>query len=150
MTSTDPLIDRFSDLNWPGKRVPVNRTDSPPERDTSEWDEKPIRYVVKGVETEFFTISHLAGALNRSVVTIRSWENKGFMPRTPYSSPRPRGGSLPGTTPKGKRLWTRDQILGILQIATEEHVILNGKPPTKRFYERVVTLYKTLLEKANI
>lgn len=145
--TTDPILDRFADLAYPGKRAPVNRSVVPDEPPSSSWDEKPIRYTFRGVEREFFTISHLAAALNRSVVTIRSWENKGMMPRTPYRSPRPRGDTLQGATPKGKRLWTREQISGILQIAAEERVILNGKPPTERFAQRVLHLYKTLLEK---
>lgn len=144
---SDPLLDRFADLNYPGRRKPANRpSEAPAEKTTEVWDEKPVYYFVKGEKREFFTISHLASALNRSVVTIRSWENKGLMPRTPYSSPRPRGENLPGTAPKGKRLWTRDQILGIMQIASEEKVILNGKPPTKRFSQRVLDLYAQLIE----
>jgi hypothetical protein len=50
-------------------------------------------------------------------------------------------------TTKGKRLWTRAQIDGILKIAASERVILNGKPPTKRFAERVLDLYRELLQK---
>jgi hypothetical protein len=143
---TDPLLDRFSDLNWPGKRKPVNRTDVPERPEPAVWDEKPLKYMYKGVEREFFTISHLSTALGKAPVTIRSWENKGILPSSSYRSPRPRGGNLPGTTPKGKRLWTKDQILGIIQIAQEEKVIFNGKTPTKRFAERVNTLYIKLRE----
>jgi hypothetical protein len=147
MTSHDPLLDRFSDLTYPGKRTPVNRGEKVIQVEETGWDDKPIWYVVKGEKREFFTISHLAAALGKSVVTIRSWENKGLLPRTPYSSPRPRGEMLPGTQPRGKRLWTRDQILGTIQIASEERVITNGKPPTKRFYQKVFDLYKTLSQK---
>lgn len=144
--SSDPILDRFSDLTYPGRRAPVNRT-GPPSDPKPGWDEKPLKYSFNGVEREFFTISHLAAALDRSVVTIRAWENRGVFPRTPYRSPRPRGGSLPNNAPRGKRLWTRDQISGILRIASEEKVILNGKPPTQRFAQRVLELYKTLLNK---
>ncbi len=147
MTSSDAVLDRFVDL-IPGKREPVNRGPSPLES-VPVWDEKPIKYMFKGEEREFFTISHLATALGKSVVTIRSWEQKGVIPPTPYRSPQPRGGMLPGKPTKGKRLWTRDQINGILAIAIDEHVILNGKPPTKHFAERVLDLYRTLLAKDN-
>jgi hypothetical protein len=143
----DPLLDRFSDLNYPGKRAPVNRSKTIEEQVPASWDEKPLKYMVQGQEKEFFTISHLASALNRSVVTIRSWENKGLIPKTPYRSPRPRGETLPGTPRKGRRLWTREQILGILNIAQEEKVILNGKPPTKRFHDRVLGLFTSLSQK---
>lgn len=141
----DPLLDRFSDLPaFPGKRAPVNR--STPVVDTSPqvWDEKPTFYNHKGKLTEFFTISHLSVALGRKPVTIRSWENKGLMPKSPYRSPRPQRGSIPGKEAKGRRLWTRPQIEGILKIAREEQVILNGKPPTPAFARKVSNLFITL------
>lgn len=139
-------MEMFSDIqDWPGKKPPSNRGKLPADPEPQGWDSKPLKFNFGGVETEFFTISNLATALNKSVVTIRSWENKGLMPKTPYRSPRPRGEMLPGTKPVGKRLWTRDQILGILQIAADERVILNGKPPTKQFHDKVLALYKKLL-----
>lgn len=142
----DPLLDRFSDLNWPGKRKPVNR-DRPvaPVPDVVPWDDNPLFYVYKGEKKEFFTISSLSVALGRSPVTIRSWENKGMLPKSPYRSPKPKGGKLPGVEQKGKRLWTREQIDGILSIASQEGVILNGKPPTPRFAQRVSELFNTLV-----
>jgi hypothetical protein len=147
MTTPDPLLDRFSDLNWPGKRKPVNRDLAPaPSEDPEGWDDKPVMYMYKGDKKEFFTISHLAAALGKSPVTIRTWENKGMLPRSSYRSPRPRREMLPGTERKGKRLWTREQILGILDIASKEGVILNGKPPTPRFAHRVSALFRKLEE----
>lgn len=147
---SDPLLDRFRDLAFPGSREPVNRNGGGPAREAVVWDEKPLQYVMGGVEREFFTISHLATALGRSVVTIRSWENKGLLPKTPYRSPRPRGKTLPDKQPKGKRLWTREQVNGILMIARDEQVILNGKPPTEHFAKRVLDLFRTILTKDNL
>lgn len=144
-TSDDKILERFKDLNYPGKREPVNRKPTPEK--TPEWDARPIKFMIGGEEAEFYTISNLAEALGRSVVTIRSWENRGLLPRTPYRSPRPRGDMLPGTPRRGKRLWTREQIIGILRIASEEKVILNGKPPNERFAQRVLALYQSLLNK---
>lgn len=142
----DPLLDRFSDLNWPGKRKPVNRTLPEPAQEEPEgWDTNPLFYVYQGEKKEFFTISNLAAALGRSPITIRSWENKGVLPKSPYRSPRPRGNKLPGVEAKGKRLWTREQITGILSIASQEGVILNGKPPTPKFAKRVSELFNTLV-----
>jgi hypothetical protein len=142
----DPL-DLFSDIkDWPGKRPPANRDSEDVGSSSDEsWDAKPIKYMFGGQQREFYTISHLAAALNKSVVTIRSWEHKGLLPRTPFRSPRPRGDMLPGTKPVGKRLWTREQILGIIRIAHEEQVIVNGKAPTLSFSTKVLELYKQLL-----
>lgn len=146
----DPLLDRFSDLNWPGKRKPINRNIPAPIVETPDaWDDKPIFYVYKGEKKEFFTIANLAAALGRSPITIRSWENKGMLPKSPYRSPKPKGKKLPGVEQKGKRLWTREQIDGILTIASQEGVILNGKPPTPRFAQRVSELFNTLVNPNN-
>ena len=144
---TDPF-STFDDLrDWPGKKRPVNRPQELAHvTDVYEdWDKKPVVYIHGGVEREFFTIGHLADALGKSPVTIRSWENKGMLPKSPYRSPRPRGETLPGNRTKGKRLWTRGQIEGILRIAREQGVILNGKPPTKTFAQHVADLFREIL-----
>lgn len=64
------------------------------------WDASPIIRTVRGKEMEFFGISALATALNRSIVSIRLWERKGYIPRAPYRLPDHAGG-------KGNRLYTR-------------------------------------------
>lgn len=141
----DKILQNFADL-IPGKKAPVNRPvlTSTPE---VQWDLKPLVYMHNGKEREYFSISHLAAALDKAPVTIRSWENRGLLPPSPYRSPRPRRETIPGRDPKGKRLWTRDQINGIIEIAREEDVIFNGTPPNQRFAERVRILFKTLLDK---
>lgn len=144
---SDPVLDRFKDL-LPGKREPVNRSSTTPSRDDPlPWDERSTSFKYKGVDTEFFTISNLSLALQRAPVTIRAWENRGLLPKSPYRSPKPRRETIPGRSPKGKRLWTREQIEGILRIAREENVILNGKSPNQRFANRVTQLFTQLLEK---
>ena len=143
----DPLLDRFADLEdpsaaYPGKRKPklrsikrVAKEDKPP------WDANPVYYMVKGERMEFFTIRHLAAALDYSQQSIRAWENQSLLAKSPFRSPKPRKPTIGGRNTKGKRLWTRAQIEGILRIAKEEGVILNKKPPTPRFARRVHQLF---------
>jgi hypothetical protein len=146
---TDPF-STFEELrDWPGKKRPVNRPEASATVEPEGydgWDKKPVVYVYGGTSREFFTIGHLADALGRSPVTIRSWESKGALPKSPYRSPRPRGESLPGKESKGKRLWTRAQIEGIIRIARDEQVIFNNKPPTQRFTQRVADLFRELIQ----
>ena len=149
MIDHDPFA-LFDDLkDYPGKRPPVNRkakeTSGPPDEDP--WDAKPAIYVFNGHSKEFFTIGHLSKALNRSPVTLRSWEKKGLLPRSPYRSPAPKTSFINGP-PKGRRLWTRDQIEGLLQIAEEEGCIVdaNRTAPSEQFTQRVAQLFKTLRE----
>jgi hypothetical protein len=137
------LLDRFTDIPVPGKRPPVNR---PVDEPAPLWDTKPITFKVKGKDREFYTISALALALGRAPVTLRSWEDKGLLPSSRYRAPKPRRETVPGVAPKGKRLWTREQIEGILVIAKQEKVILNGKAPSPRFAQRVSQYFNQLLE----
>jgi len=81
--------------------------------ETNGWDENPIIKSVKGVETELFTVSALAAALDKSMVTIRLWEKKGYIPGAPY---RLRSKSLNGKKVGGNRVYTRQ----LIEIAVEE------------------------------
>lgn len=146
-TKDDPLLSPY-----PGGREPVNRVKKDPPPAPPDWDTKPTILILKGKEREFFTIGDLATALGRSVVTIRSWENKGVLPKTPYRSPTPKGPPRQsiaggGTPTKGRRLWTREQIEGILRICHECRVIIDPKrrPPSEEFTFKVAQLFVQLL-----
>lgn len=141
---TDDWLSRFDDLDYPGRRKPVNRVTPPEQTESNDWSDKPLKYMVAGEEREFFTIGHLAKALGYSVQSIRAWENQRLLPRSRYRTPSPRQADQPGHLVKGRRLWTRAQIEGILRIASEEGVILNKKPPTPRFATRVTALFDSL------
>lgn len=135
----------FEDLDYPGRRPPKNRGAAPPP-DKAVWDSKPLYYNVDGVKQEFFIIGHLAKALGYSVQSIRAWEDKGLLPRSPYRSPRTAKPVAGGRSNKGKRLWTREQIEGILALANKHKVILNKKPPTREFARDVGTFFASLVK----
>lgn len=81
------------------------------------WDSKPLIFKLKGKDTEFFTIGHLAKALgDRSAITLRKWEAEGILPKSPYvkQSEDPRG---------RRRMYTREQVEGLVRIAREEGVL---------------------------
>ena len=69
--------------------------------------------MLKGVETEVFSIGALAKALDKQIVTIRLWEKKGYIPIAPY---RLRSKSLKGNKVMGNRVYTR----ALIEIAIEE------------------------------
>jgi hypothetical protein len=148
---SDQLAERFSDLDYPGRRKPINRS-SRPAQDKPVWDDKPLHYLVEGEKREFFIIGHLAKALGYSVQSIRAWEDKGLLPRSPFRSPRTRKPVAGGRSDKGKRLWTREQVEGIVRIAEQHKVIFpdrkgNKKPPTPAFARDVATFFATLVPK---
>ena len=145
--STDAVTKAFEDLDYPGRRKPVNRNKAKVEKpEPVVWDDKPAYYLINGEKHEFFLISHLAKALSYSVQSIRAWEAQGLLPRTPYRSPRTKTPVAAGRSNKGKRLWTRAQVEGILRIANKHQVILNKKPPTPSFAREVNEYFASLLE----
>lgn len=136
----------FSDADaLPGKRP---RAVGPPAEPVLEdWDARPRILKVHGQEIEFFTVGQLAMALGVKAGTIRSWEQKGWMPMPAFRTRPPEWAGLPNKTLKGRRLWTRKQVAGIVRIAQEEGMI--GRPQTARrqvdetrFRDRVVALYE--------
>lgn len=142
---SDILSDRFEGLDYPGRRKPVNRgTKSKAKPDRPVWDEKPVKYMVGGEVREFYLISHVAMALDYSVQSVRSWEDRGLLPRTPYRSPKTKGKPQAAGSHKGKRLWTREQVEGIVRLARRHQVILNKKPPTAAFARDVKVLFNQL------
>ena len=147
----DALPQEFSSLDYPGRMKPKNRNVVPVAPDTELWDAKPVYYLIAGVKREFFTISHLAKALDYSVQSIRAWETQGLLPRTPFRSPRTVRPVAGGRSDKGKRLWTREQIMGIVRIAKKHGVIFPDrkgakKPPTLGFSAEVADLFHHLMQ----
>ena len=75
--------------------------------ESNGWDSNPVIKTLGGVETEVFTIGALALALEKTIVTIRLWERKGYIPRAPY---RLRSKTLKGEKTGGNRVYTRALI----------------------------------------
>src|SRR5213080_4557986 len=122
----DEEVEPLSEEYYPGSKRRIDRTDtesSRPTPDPDAWDAKPRIYKGKnGQDTEFFTVGHLAVAMNRKPLTIRQWERKGIIPKAVYQRAG-RGGSQHGR----RRLYTRAQIEGMIQIAAEEGLLTNDR-----------------------
>lgn len=145
------VMEKFEDLDYPGRRRPVNRSKKTVIPEIEEWDAKPVYYMVGGERKEFFLISHLAKALGYSVQSIRAWEAQGLLARTPYRSPRTTAPVAAGRSNKGKRLWTREQVLGIIRIAKKHRVIFPNRkgvkhPPTPSFATEVGEFFNSLTQ----
>lgn len=97
------------------------KLDHPGER-PRRWDDSPKVHMVGDREVEFFPVGALAMALGRQVVTIRSWEAKGWLPEAVFRSPAPAGG-VPGRETVGRRLYSRYQVELVLRVAAETGVL---------------------------
>lgn len=121
MRSEEEILRAFEGLDKvPGSRQP-RRSDTPVAQkrraqafgESNGWDENPIIKTLNGVETELFTIGALAQALEKQIVTIRLWEQKGYIPMAPY---RLRSKQLNGKKVNGNRVYTRE----LIEITIEE------------------------------
>jgi hypothetical protein len=147
--SNPSIEERFADLDYPGRRKPVNRDLKPVPVEDAAWDAKPAEYRLNGVVGEYYRISHLCKALGYSQQSIRAWEAAGLMPPAPFRSPRTKKPIAAGKSNKGQRLWTHEAIDGILRLARKHKVILPDArgvrhPPTPAFASEVAQMFREL------
>ena len=105
-SSLDDLPD------WPGNTPPKNRAGKKPAAELSDKfnGARSKVYRIQGVDREFFSVGELARALSRQPVTIRMWEQRGWIPKVRYRTPAPAGTQIPGKPTKGRRLYSREQV----------------------------------------
>lgn len=118
---SDPLSLFFKDDEedekyWPGNTPPKN-VGGTVDPGKPEWlTSLPSRQFMRdGKPENFYTIGALAQALNRSPVTVRSWEQKGWLPSPKFRTQAPKSAQLPGKAVKGKRLYTEAQVVFLVE-----------------------------------
>lgn len=128
--------DRYEEAFYPGSKTPV--------RDYSreKYGEPPETELGEPIATEqgipYYPVSELALLLNRAVGSLRRWEDHGDLPYARRSASDSKNGAV--------RLYTRQELEGLAQIAYEEGLIANPrrKVSTTRFRERAAKLYESL------
>lgn len=119
----DPL-DMFNQVtedkkDYPGGTIPRNRAggELPPRNDkVALLNDLPSKeYLIGGVATKCYTIGVVSKVLDRETVTIRSWELKGWLPRPKIRTRPPDGATLGGKPVKGRRLYTRSQVVYLIE-----------------------------------
>lgn len=100
---------------------------------------KPHYYMVNNQPVALYNIGSLARALNRKPVTIRKWESEGYIPVSPYK--------MPARDSRGqRRLYSREQIESLRQIAYDEGILYPGGGGQWRHIEK--TQFKLKASKA--
>jgi hypothetical protein len=112
LRSDDEIERAFADLEYiPGSKRKRREENPKVSRrkngESNGWDTNPIIKTLGGKETEVYTIGALAQALEKTIVTVRLWERKGYIPRAPY---RLRSKTLKGQKTGGNRVYTRALI----------------------------------------
>ena len=113
----DEIEKAFADLEYiPGSKKKRRELDPKVSRrkvgESNGWDANPTIKTLGGQETEVFTIGALALALEKSIVSVRLWERKGYIPKAPY---RLRSKTLKGQKTGGNRVYTRALIEAALE-----------------------------------
>lgn len=80
------------------------------------------KFMVDGREVQCYTIGAVAKVLGREVVTIRAWEAKGWLPKKTLRTRRPEGAGFNAKAPKGRRLYTRDQVEYLMEAHSRFHL----------------------------
>ena len=118
---TDDYIDNaFADLDvfYPGSKRKRRESALPKTVDsvsTQQWDAKPqVKTLPNGNDVELFTVGALAQALGRPFVSIRVWNEKGYLPKAPYRLPTKK--NIHGEDHKGRRLYSRAMIETAVQL----------------------------------
>lgn len=121
---------------YPGSKTPILRHPNRAERDNyvppanEAWDQDSATrrtQAIRGEEREFFTLGALAVALNRRPVTLRTWERNKVIPGPLFVKK--------GEDARGRRrLYSREQIEGLIKIAEEEGILF---PDAKGFYKPI-------------
>ena len=121
-----PNVDTFIDdlPAWPGP--------TPPKRMQLASAPEPLvikgkKYRINGAEREMYTVGQLARILGRKAVTLRAWEDRGKLPLATFRSAPPQGGQLPGVVPRGRRLYSLEQV-HLIQDALTLFQIDSNKP----------------------
>jgi hypothetical protein len=98
-------LDNF----YPGSKRKRRITEVPKVKEEVSWDANPqIKPLPNGKDIELFTVGALAQALNRPFITIRTWNQKGYLPTSPYRLPTKPNKN--GEEHKGRRLYSRAMI----------------------------------------
>lgn len=111
----DPWLDLFKSApDYPGKRIPKNRTEAKELQNSLLEDRyngaKGKEYIINGERMVMYTIGQVCKALGKSAVTLRMWESKGWIPKSSFRTPSPSGPQIPGKASKGRRLYTQHQL----------------------------------------
>lgn len=147
----DPLA-AFADIEAPGEDDPYPNDPQPAHypgskkkrravsRRTDPWESFPyMDLTVRGEPRRFYGVGVLAQLLGRKPPAVRKWERLGYIPESRYRSP---GRGQHGQ----RRLYTREQIEGLVELAKEEGLIGDSirNVSATNFPARAAALFKEL------
>ena len=141
----DEIEKAFADLEYaPGSKKKRRELDPKVSRrkvgESNGWDANPVIKTLGGKETEVFTIGALALALEKSIVSVRLWERKGYIPKAPY---RLRSKTLKGQKTGGNRVYTRALIEATIEEFSKRGLLGTARVEWNQHDDLTETLLKT-------
>jgi hypothetical protein len=151
LRGNDEIEAAFADLEYiPGSKRKRRDLDPKVSRrksgESNGWDSNPIIKTLGGQETEVFTIGALAQALEKTIVTIRLWERKGYIPRAPY---RLRSKTLKGQKTGGNRVYTRALIESAIEEFNRRGLLGSARVEWNQYNDLTESLVKRWKEVTN-
>ena len=124
----DLVDDIFSgaDAFYPGSKRKRRVLTERPKVEKKPWDNRPIKKTLpNGTDVNMYTIGALATALERPIITIRSWIAEGYIPAAPYRLPDKVDKT--GNKRKGRRLYTGPMIESAVGIFSKHGLITSKR-----------------------
>jgi hypothetical protein len=107
----DEIEELFGSLDsfYPGSKRKRREPVKPKITEPTEWENDYFtKTLPNGKTVNMYTIGALAKALNRPIITIRTWMKEGYIPSSPYRLPSKLDKS--GKERAGRRLYTKRMI----------------------------------------
>ena len=128
----------MTDGYFPGSRQPIIPPAGPPDLLRGVTGKT---FSIGGRQTELFTITQLAQVLNRKPVTIRKWEQQGYIPKATFVKPGA------NQDPRGRRrLYSRAQVEALVRVAQEEGILgdLHKQVSRTQFQDKALAAFKQI------
>lgn len=112
----DEIEELFGSLDvfYPGSKRKRREPVKPKVVEPTEWENDYYKKTLPGnITLNMYTIGALAKALNRPIITIRTWIKEGYIPPSPYRLPSKLDKS--GKERAGRRLYTKRMIDAAVQ-----------------------------------
>ena len=121
----EDFIDKtFAELDafYPNSKRKRRAVAEPKVKEIKPWDSRKfVKTLPNGKDADFYTIGSLSVALNRPIITLRTWIKQGYIPTSPYRLPAKSDKN--GEQRLGRRLYTHRMIEVVVEIFAKQGIL---------------------------
>jgi hypothetical protein len=114
----------FAELDafYPNSKRKRRAVAEPKVKEIKPWDSRKfVKTLPNGKDADFYTIGSLSVALNRPIITLRTWIKQGHIPTSPYRLPAKSDKN--GDQRLGRRLYTHRMIEVVVEIFAQHGIL---------------------------